>query len=161
MLGGSFSLVDHHGRHVTDATFHGRHALLFFGFTHCKVVCPATLSRISAALDNLGPVAELIQPLYISVDPARDSPPVLKQFLEKRFPRFLGLTGDKASIDDIKRAYKVYAQQQVVDEDGNYDVPHTAMIFIVGPTGEYITHFGDAETSDDIENGLRRLLEDQ
>ena len=158
VIGGSFALVDDHGRAVTDADYHGRHAVLFFGFTHCKVVCPRMLDRINAALDALGPLADGVQPLYISVDPARDTPEVMRRFLETRYPRFTGLTGDAAAIERMKSSYKVFAQKQQPDETGAYDVPHTAMIFVVGSDGNYITHFHDAAEAAEIADRLRSIL---
>src|SRR5882762_1597942 len=93
-VGGSFQLVDHHGRAVTEASYHGRFALLFFGFTHCCVVCPRALTKLSGVLDALGPLADRVQPLYITVDPERDTPDVMRAFLQA-YPRFTGLTGSR------------------------------------------------------------------
>lgn len=159
VIGGDFSLIDDRGRAVTNTTYLGRHALIFFGFTHCKMVCPEALARISVALDLLGRLADRVQPLYISVDPARDTPQVMRTFLAERFPRFTGLTGDKEKIDAVKRAYKVYAEREEADAEGNYDVPHTAMIFVVGPDGGFVTHFPDSSTADEIASGLRAVLD--
>jgi protein SCO1/2 len=142
-LGGKFDLVDHHGRAVTDQDFLGRHLLIFFGFTHCKVVCPENLSKLSHVLDLLGPIGSLLQPLYVSVDPDRDTPEVMHAFLAARFPRFLGLTGDKVQIDAMKARYRVYAEREAADANGDYDVPHSAMTFLMGPDGAYVTHFAD------------------
>src|SRR4249920_892926 len=86
-VGGSFSLTDHHGRPVTDADYRGRFMLIYFGFTHCRAVCPRALARLSAALAALGDRAERVAPLYITVDPQRDTPAVMKTYLEARYPR--------------------------------------------------------------------------
>lgn len=157
-IGGSFALVDHHGRQVTEQTFRGSYRLIFFGFTHCKVVCPENLTKLSRVLDLLGPLADRLQPLYVSVDPDRDTPEVMKAFLESRFPRFLGLTGDRDQVTAMKSAYKVYAEQEAADAEGNYDVPHTAMTFLMDEGGNYVTHFADVISADDIAARLTRIL---
>ena len=105
-VGGSFRLIDHHGARVTDETYRGRFVLIFFGFTHCRVVCPRALSRLSAVLERLGPLTDQLQALYITVDPERDTPEVMRTFLEKSYPRFIGLTGTRAEIDAAKRAFQ-------------------------------------------------------
>lgn len=157
-IGGSFALVDHDGRQVTEQTFRGSHQLIFFGFTHCKVVCPENLTKLSRMLDLLGPLADRLQPLYVSVDPDRDTPEVMKAFLESRFPRFLGLTGDRDQVTAMKSAYKVYAEQEAADAEGNYDVPHTAMTFLMDEDGNYVTHFADVTGAEDIAARLTRIL---
>jgi protein SCO1 len=157
-LGGAFALTDHHGRAVTDRTFLGSFPLIFFGFTHCKVVCPENLSKLSRVLDLLGPLAEHLKPLYVSVDPDRDTPDVMRTFLESRFPGFLGLTGDRAQVTAMKAAYKVYAEQEAPDAKGDYDVPHTAMTFLMNEDGSYRTHFSDVSTAEDIAARLRTIL---
>jgi len=160
-IGGAFSLVDHFGRAVTEQTFIGKHALLFFGFTHCKRICPEALGKLSRTLNLIGADADKVQALYVSVDPARDTPEVMRAFLEASYPRFLGLTGEKARIDEMKSLYKVYAEEEVPDGEGGYDVPHTAMAFLMGPDGGYVTHFGDFATAEDIAAKLAKLLGDQ
>lgn len=149
-LGGQFALTDHFGAAVSDKTFHGRYALIFFGFTHCKAVCPENLDKLSRALDLMGADAEQIQPLYVSVDPDRDTPQIMRAFLEARFPRFLGLTGDKDAVTRMKGLYKVYAEREAAGPDGAYDVPHSAMTFLMGPDGAYVTHFADIVPAEEI-----------
>src|SRR5262245_61304659 len=98
-LGGAFNLVDHHGRAVSDETYRGRFMLLFFGFTHCRAVCPRALARLSRVINRLGPEAARLQPLYVTVDPDRDTPEVMKVFLDRDYPLFTGLTGPRENID--------------------------------------------------------------
>lgn len=149
-LGGRFALTDHFGRNVSEEDFYGRFALLFFGFTHCKVICPENLGKLSRALDLMGPAADQVQPLYVSVDPDRDTPEVMRTFLEERYPRFLGLTGSKTDVELMKKLYKVYAVREEVGPDGDYDVPHSAMTFLMGPDGAYVTHFSDVTPAERI-----------
>ena len=158
--GGGFTMLDHFGTPVTEASFFGRHLLVFFGFTHCKVVCPENLAKLSKALDALGDQAQALYPLYITVDPARDTPERMRTFLEERYPRFLGLTGGKAEVDAMKHAFRVYAEREVADGEGGYDVPHTAITYIMGPDGGYVAHLVDALTADEVEARLRTILFD-
>lgn len=157
-IGGAFSLVDHFGQPVDETSFLGRHTLIFFGFTHCRRICPEALSRLSRSLALMGPAAERVRPLYISIDPARDTPERMREFLEASYPRFLGLTGDKAQVEQMKTLYKVYAEEQEPTEDGGYDVPHTAMAFVMGPDGQYVTHFGEATPAETIAARLSAIL---
>src|SRR4051794_22059838 len=95
----SFALTDHDGRNVSEADYCGRFMLVYFGFTHCRAVCPRALTRLSDTLAALGATADRVAPLYISVDPARDTPGVMKAYLQQRFPRFTGLTGTQEQTD--------------------------------------------------------------
>lgn len=158
-VGGAFTLTDHFGRRVTDTDFLGRFALIFFGFSHCKVVCPRALKRISGALDRLGSGADTVQPLYITVDPERDSPAVLRAYLEPRFPRFIGLTGSKEEIDAAKAAFRVFARRtQAPDDPQGYDMPHSALTYLVDPQGKFRTHFGDTVDEEPLAQRLRQEI---
>jgi protein SCO1 len=140
----SFALTDHHGRDVTDANYCGRFMLIYFGFTHCRVVCPRALARLSEALDALGEFADRIQPLYITVDPVRDTPAVMKAYLQDRYPRFTGLTGTREQTDGAKRTFRVFAERATDLEDpSGYAMPHSALTYLVGPSGKHVTHFSD------------------
>ena len=109
-------------------------------------------------LELLGPLTERLQPLYVSVDPDRDTPEVMRAFLEKNFPRFLGLTGDRDQVTAMKAAYKVYAEREEPDADGEYDVPHTAMTFLMDENGAYRTHFSDVASAEAIAERLSVIL---
>ena len=149
-VGGSFQLLDHHGRAVTEASYHGGFALLFFGFTHCRVVCPRALAKLSGVLDALGPTADRIQPLYITVDPERDTPEVMRAFLQS-WPRFTGLTGSRQQIDEAKRAFRVFAERAAdPDDKDGYAVPHTAISYLLDPAGDVVAHFTDALPPDEM-----------
>ena len=155
MIQARFSLVDHHHRPVTEGDFLGRHMLAYFGFTHCRVLCPRALATLSAALGRLGPRADDIAPVYISVDPARDTPEVMRAYLEDRHPRFTGLTGTADQVADAKRAFRVFAERKddPAEPDG-YSVPHTAIAYLIGPDGRYRTHFA----ADTGENAIAAKL---
>jgi protein SCO1/2 len=154
----SFSLVDHDGTPVTEQTYQGRWALVFFGFTHCKVVCPRALGKLSAALDQLGDEAGELRPLYITVDPDRDTPQALRHFLHA-YPRFTGLTGSSDAIERVKEEFRVFARRKddPADPDG-YSVPHTAITYLISPEGEYAQHFPDALTAAEITAGIRAFV---
>ncbi len=153
-IGGAFSLTDHHENPVTLDSYRGKLVLIFFGFTHCKQVCPRALSRISEALDLLRDEASLLHALYISVDPQRDTPPVMKEFL-RQYPRLTGLTGSTEQIESVKQKFKVFAQRaEDADAEDGYVVPHTALTYLLGPDGAYLSHFSDAMTAHELATRL-------
>ncbi len=158
-VGGSFSLTDHDGRAVTDATYRGRFMMIFFGFTHCRKVCPETLGKLTKVLDQLGDAAERFAPLYITVDPERDDPPTMKAFLRSSYPRFTGLTGSKDKIDAVRQAYKVYAEKAPDEEDPEgYAVPHSALVYITDQDGAYCQHFNDGASEATMVHRLESLV---
>lgn len=158
-VGGIFDLIDHHGNPVTDRSYRGQFMLLFFGFTHCRAVCPTTLSRLSRTIDRLGPLATNLRPLYVTVDPERDTPPVMKAFLESKFPHFTGLTGSRVNIEHVKARYKVFAKRAADPDDAaGYQMPHTAFTYLVGPDGNYIAHLTDAIDEDELVDRIGRHI---
>ena len=159
-VGGSFSLTDHHGRAVTDRTFIGRPALLYFGFTHCRVVCPRALTRLTIALDRANAAPDDLQPLFISIDPERDTPAVMKTYLDAHYPRFLGLTGPKTDIDAIRGAYKIFAQRRDdPDDPDGYAIAHTAFSYLIDADGHYAAHFSDTIDEQQIAATLRDMID--
>jgi cytochrome oxidase Cu insertion factor (SCO1/SenC/PrrC family) len=140
LVGGPFSLMDHTGRRVTDEDFRGRYMLVAFGYTYCPDVCPGELQLISAALDRLGAKADRIAPIFITVDPARDTQDVLKAYMANFHPRFVGLTGSEAEIAAAAKAYRVYFRK--VESPGSpYLMDHTSLVYLMDPEGNYVTHF--------------------
>ena len=140
MIGGPFTLVDHTGREVTDATFRGKHLLVFFGFANCPDVCPTALDRFAQVLELLGPAGEAVQPLMISVDPERDTPEVLAKYVAAFHPRLLGLTGTLEQVKAVASAYKVYFAKASPGE-GSYDVSHSTFEYLMGPDGRNLYVF--------------------
>lgn len=154
----SFALVDHHGTPVTEQTYRGRWLLVFFGFTHCRVVCPRALQRLSVVLDELRNLADELRPLYITVDPDRDTPAALEEFL-RPYPRYTGLTGSVDAIEQAKREFRIFARRRNDPEDPDgYAVPHTAITYLITPQGDYAAHFPDSLTADEIIARLRSQL---
>jgi protein SCO1/2 len=133
--------------------------LVYFGFTHCRKVCPRSLARMTAALDALGAESRDIAPLYITVDPERDTAEVMKTFLAANFPRFTGLTGSREAVDAAKQSFRVFTRLGPDPEDeAGYAMPHTAFVYLLGPDGSYLTHFTDAVDEMQMADGLRARL---
>jgi protein SCO1 len=159
LVGGPFALTDNNGRRVTEKDFQGRHMLVFFGFTACPDICPASLQLISAVLDNLGPKADRIAPIFISVDPERDTPEKLAEYVKNFNPRFIGLTGTPEEIASVAKAYRVYYKKVPNTEvPGDYSMDHTSIMYLMGPDGEYVTHFTPTTSVDDMTAKLDKLL---
>ena len=140
MVGGPFALVDGDGRTVTDRDFRGKYMLVYFGYTFCPDVCPTSLNTVSDALDRLGPKADKIQALFISVDPARDTPQVVKQYAAAFGPRIKGLTGSPAQIEIAGKAYRVYYKEHRTGTGpGDYTMDHSSVLYLMGPDGAFIS----------------------
>lgn len=159
LVGGPFTLTDHTGKRVTDQDYKGRYMLVLFGFTFCPDVCPSGLQVMSAALDKLGSKATRVTPLFISIDPERDTPEVLAKYVPSFHPRLVGLTGTLPEIDAVARAYRVY-YKKAKDEKSTaaYTMDHSALIYLMGPDGSYVTHFTHATSPDAMAERLAKLL---
>lgn len=141
LVGGPFSLVDQDGRRVTEKDFRGRYMLVFFGYTYCPDVCPTELQVMTAALDQLGAEADRIQPVFVSVDPARDTPEVLKAYVGNFGPRLVGLTGTPEEVAAIAKAYRVYyAKAGGSSSSTDYLMDHSSIIYLMGPDGRFVKH---------------------
>ncbi|MEO0809570.1 MAG: SCO family protein [Pseudomonadota bacterium] len=141
-IGGQFEMTDHRGRTVTEKTFQGDYLLVFFGFTYCPDICPAALQNVSAMLERLGAKAEDITPLFVSVDPERDTPEVLKVYLSHFDSRIIGLTGTSEQVEEIVKTYRAYARKvKTGSGPDDYTMDHSAFIYFMDKKGEFITHF--------------------
>jgi protein SCO1/2 len=159
LVGGPFTLTDHTGRRVTDKDFRGRYMLVFFGFTFCPDVCPSALQVVSAALDKLGPKADRFVPIFISVDPERDTPKQLADYVQSFHPRLVGLTGSPAEIDAVVKAYRVYVRKvEDPKSTAGYTYDHTSLIYVMDPSGAYRTHFAHTTNADVMAERLSKLL---
>jgi cytochrome oxidase Cu insertion factor (SCO1/SenC/PrrC family) len=158
LVGGPFSLVDQDGRRVTDADFRGRYMLIYFGFTFCPDVCPATLQLMAAAIDKAGAKGERVTPVFISVDPTRDTPELLKPYVASFHSRFVGLTGTPAEIESVTRAYRVYARRvEDAAAPGGYTMDHTLILYLMGPDGQFVSHFTSNTSLDALTAQLAKL----
>ena len=139
-LGGPFTLTDQNGEKRSDSEFRGKYMLIFFGYTFCPDVCPTTLAVMAAALDKMGSGADRIVPIFISVDPERDKPEVLKAYLSAFGPRFVGLTGTEEEIAATAKAYRVYVQSHK-DEGQNYTVDHSGVVYLMDKSGAFLANY--------------------
>jgi len=139
-IGGPFMLINQNGDSVTDEDFAGAFMLIAFGYTNCPDICPATLMTMASAINVLGPDAAKVRPIFISVDPARDTPERLKEYVESFGPRFVGLTGPEPFVANAAKKYGV-TYSQVANPSGGYSVDHTAGIFLMGPDGAFVKRF--------------------
>ena len=147
-VGGPFELVDHAGRTRTEHDFRGKLLLVYFGFTYCPDICPTDLQAIGLALDKLGRDAESVQPLFISVDPARDTPKHLADYVKLFHPRLIGLSGSAEAIRKAADAYKVYYTKVDLNRDGGYTVDHTAFIYLMDREANYLGFFPPGTSSE-------------
>jgi protein SCO1/2 len=156
-VGGPFHLIDQNGRTVTDADFKGKPFLVFFGFTHCPDVCPTALFEMSETLRRLGADADKTAALFISVDPERDTPEKLKEYLSNFHPRVVGLTGTLAEIEAVTKAYKAYAKKVTLD-GGGYTMDHSAIVYLMDRQGRFVAPFNLKRPADEAAADLRRYL---
>ncbi|MCC6194294.1 MAG: SCO family protein [Burkholderiales bacterium] len=158
-FGRELALTDHTGRPRTLADFRGKAVVVFFGFTQCPDVCPTTLSTLAAAMKELGPDADRVQVLFVTVDPERDTPALLAQYVPAFDPRFIGLTGDAAAIDKVAKEFKIIYQKQPGPTPGSYSVDHSAGVFLFDPQGRLRVYASHGQAPEVFAHDLRALLE--
>lgn len=140
----ALDLVDHDGAAFTIGHLAGRRSLVYFGFLHCRGVCPRSLAKLAEIMAGLGPARDGYRVLYVTVDPERDTPDAMKSFLSAHYPGFTGLTGPRAAIDMAKTSMKVFARRASdPDDPDGYAMPHTALIYLIDDQGRYLAHFPD------------------
>lgn len=176
-IGGPFTLTDYTGKTVTDKDFRGKYLLVFFGFTRCPDVCPTTLNEIAVTLDRLGGEASAVLPLFISVDPERDTPSSMAEYVKALHPRIVGLTGSKEQIAAVTKEFRVYyekisaAQYYGTDSNGgtkegaeksledDYLISHQGNTYLMSPKGEYLTHFAYGTKPEEMAETIRKAIE--
>ncbi len=160
-IGGPFELTHHTGKVVTDEFFHGRYLLMYFGFTNCPATCPGTLLQMTSILNRLEEVnakrARQITPLFVSVDPDRDTPEAIHSYISHFHERFEGLTGTIEQLTDLVYSYGSYFSYSPT-EGADYTVNHSSYLYLIGPNGKYVTHFSPDETSDQIIESISEKL---
>jgi protein SCO1 len=156
-IGGPFRLIDQNGRSVSDADLKGRPSLVFFGFTHCPEICPTALFEISEILNQLGPDAARVNALFVTVDPERDTPEKLKDYLSSFNPRLIGLSGDPAALAAVAKAYRVYYKKVPLDA-GGYTMDHTAIVYLMDKEGRFVAPFSLKRRPEESAADLRRYL---
>ncbi len=159
LIGGPFTLTDQNGKRVTEKDFLGKYMLVFFGFTHCPDICPSGLQVMAAALDQLGDKAKDVVPVFITLDPDRDTPEKIGEYIKSFDERFVGLTGSKDEVAAAAKAYRVYYQIQPDEKNkGEYTIDHAAIIYLMGKDGEFVTHVPHASNADAIVSALSKAL---
>ena len=158
-VGGAFTLVNGQGQTVTDRTFRGKYMLVYFGYTHCPDVCPTTLSDVAAALRQLGPKAARIVPVFITVDPARDTPAVMARYTALFSARIVGLTGSAAQIAQVAGEYHVYYAKHVTGPGpDDYSMDHSSVLYLMGPDGQFIAPIAAEGSVKELTASLARLV---
>jgi len=156
-IGGAFELVDQDGETVTQETFRGAPALIFFGFTHCPDICPTALFEMSELFNALGPDARKVNGLFITVDPERDTPEVMKSYIGSFHPGIMGLTGTPEQVAQTVKAFRAYAKK-VPTEGDDYTMDHTAIVYLMGKDGEFIAPFNLKRPPEEAAKELRQYL---
>src|SRR6478609_7051188 len=161
LIGGPFTLVDQTGKTVTDQDFRGRYMLIFFGFTHCPDICPAELQVMSAALDALGSKADEVVPVFVTLDPERDTSEVVGTYVKNFGKNFVGLTGSPSAIANAAKAYRVtYSKFEYNGKDVNYrySIDHSALVYLMDKDGQYLTHFTYGTPASKMTETMRSYL---
>ena len=158
-IGGPFSLVDHHGKAVTEREYLGKPTLVFFGFTFCPDVCPTTLLELTDRLRELGTDADRLNVLFITVDPERDTPEQLALYLSSFDPRIIGLSGTEQNVAKVMTEYRAFARK-VPLKDGGYTMDHTATVYMMNKNGQFVGLMNYQEPEATARAKLRRLLDD-
>ena len=157
-IGGPFALTDQNGVQRTDADFRGKLMLVYFGFTYCPDICPTDLQQMGLAVDQLGPAGEMVQPVFITVDPARDTAEHLKDYMPLFHPRFVGLTGDPAAIRQAARAYRVYYEKIEREQKSDYTLDHSVFIYLMDRDGRYLGFFPPGTSAERLAEAMRSHL---
>lgn len=159
-IGGPFTLTDGTGKRVTDKDFQGKYMLIYFGYTFCPDVCPTSLSIVADALDALTPEQLAnVTPVFVTVDPERDTPEVMAAYVPNFHKNLVGLTGTQDEVKAAARGYKAYyAKVNEDDPDGNYTMDHSSITYLMGPDGVYVTHFNHGTPPEKMAARLAEIL---
>lgn len=157
-IGGNFHLVDQTGTPVTDATYAGRWLLMYFGYTFCPDVCPTELQTITAALDKLGSAGRQVVPIFVSVDPARDTPAVMAKYVRLFSKRMVGLTGTPQQIAEVAHVFRVYYARESSKPGEPYAVDHSSFVYLMDPQGRLAALFNQDTSADDMAARIRDRL---
>jgi cytochrome oxidase Cu insertion factor (SCO1/SenC/PrrC family) len=160
LIGGPFTMVNGRGETVTEKTYAGKYMLLFFGFTHCSDVCPTELQVMSAAFAEMGSTSEAITPIFVTVDPERDTPTVMSDYVKNFHPRLVGLTGTPEQVAAIAKVYHIF-YQKVPDpkNPSDYEMDHSSILYLMGPDGKFIKHFPYTTDAKGLSEALKKVLQ--
>lgn len=158
LIGGPFELVDHEGRPALEESFRGRLMLVYFGYTWCPDVCPTELQAMSAALDLLGAEAKAVAPIFITVDPERDTPQVMADYREHFHPSFAALTGTTQQVAAAAKAYRIFYAKAKTERPDEYLMDHSSFVYLMDRKGGYLTHFAPSTTPEAMAARIREHL---
>lgn len=156
-IGGPYHLRDQNGKQVSSADFRGRYQLIYFGYSYCPDICPTTLTIMAQALSQLGVDGNSIAPIFITVDPARDTPAVLKPYLAAFSPRFIGLTGNESQISMVEKEFHIYAQKRSFP-NGTYAMDHSSVIYLLNPEGRLVAYYSGSISPQKLTEDLRTKI---
>ena len=155
----AFALTDHTGQEVTEANYDGQYKLVYFGFTYCPAICPTELQKITKVLEELDPAqAEKIQPLFITIDPERDTVDVMREYVTLFHPRLVGLTGTVEEIEQVKSGYKVFAAKAPTEDGSDYTMDHSSFIYLMGPDNRTLAIYRMQDDAEMIRNDVTQIL---
>jgi cytochrome oxidase Cu insertion factor (SCO1/SenC/PrrC family) len=157
-IGGPFALTDQNGVVRHDSDFRGKLMLIYFGYTYCPDACPAALTVMTSALDELGNAAKDVQPIFITVDPERDTVVQMKSYASNFHPRLLALTGSAEKTTAAARAYRIYFEKVKPEGSSDYLVDHSSLTFLMGRDGKFLTYFGPEVTADQMAAAIKKYL---
>ena len=157
-IGGPFALIDQQGRKRTDKDYRGKLMLVYFGYTTCADVCPTDLQQIGAAIESMGKAGEAVQPLFITLDPARDTTRRLAAYVPSFHPRLVGLGGSDFAVHKAADAYRVYFKKVAIDSGGDYGIEHAAFTYLMDRNGRYLGYFPPGTSASRIAEVIRPHL---
>jgi protein SCO1/2 len=158
-IGGPFTLTAHTGERVTAEDLKGKFALMFFGFTNCPDVCPTTLADVAETMDLLGDEAEAVQPVFVTLDPERDTPEALRSYVNAFDPRILGLTGTTEEIKKMADTFRIAYGKEAEDANGNYSISHQANTYLMSPEGNFMIHFSFGTPPETMAKVIRQAID--
>ncbi|WP_420346027.1 SCO family protein [Pelagibius sp.] len=163
LIGGPFTLTDHNGQRRSDADFQGRYMMIFFGYTFCPDICPTTLTTVTQGLDILAETesakAAAVTPVFVSVDPERDTTEALADYVSHFHPSMVAMTGSPEEVAVAAKAYRAFYKKVEVDDASDYLVDHSPIVYLMGPDGAYLTHFNHLTTAEEIAAGLSKQVD--
>ncbi|XP_039273242.2 protein SCO1 homolog, mitochondrial-like [Styela clava] len=159
-LGGDFTLIDQDGKQCSNRDFLGQWVLIYFGFTHCPDICPEELEKMGNVVDTIKRTPQLpdVQPLFISIDPDRDTPDAVKKYIADFHPNLIGLTGNREQVENASRAFRVYYAEGPKDSEDDYIVDHTVIMYLLNPDGEFCEYFGQNKSAGEMSSSISSIM---
>jgi protein SCO1/2 len=156
LIGGAFALEDGDGKTVSDQTLKGRPFLVYFGYTHCPDVCPTELARVSDILGKMG--GKAVPTLFITVDPERDTPKVMQDYVSSFNPAVIGLSGSRQAVEAAEKTFRVYARKGQTQPDGEYSMDHSSIVYLMDKNGDFVEAFNVERSPEDAAKELEKYL---